>query len=94
MLGETEQGGVLAAAGAGMVVSPSVHEMVLYGELSEQARALAATAGAGIGVSQSMHEAAVLGDYHLQDRALALGAGRVPVQGAIPPTFLMRSAGE
>ena len=72
----------------------SVHEMVVYGELSEQARALVAAAGAGTGVSQSMHEAAVLGDPRLQDRALALGAGWVPVQGAIPPISLMRLADE
>ena len=34
------------------------------------------------------------GDHRLQDRALALGAGWVPVQGAVPPTSLMRSADE
>ena len=51
MLGEVaKHARALAAAGAGMAVSPSVHEM-LYGELSEQARALAAAAGAGTGVS-------------------------------------------
>ena len=95
VLGEVaEQARALAAAGAGVAVSPSVQEMVLHGEVSEQARALAAAAGAGTGVSQSLHEAAVHGDHRLQDRALALGAGWVPVQGAVPPTSLMRSADE
>ena len=94
VLGEAaEQARALAAASASMVVSPSVHEMV-HGEVSEQARALAAAAGAGTGVSQSLHEAAAHGDHRLQDRALALGAGWVPVQGAVPPTSLMRSADE
>ena len=95
VLGEVaEQARALAAAGASMAVSPSVHEMVLHGEVSEQARALAAAAGAGTGISQSLHEAAVLGNHRLQDRVLALGAGWVPVQGAVPPTSLMRSADE
>ena len=51
--------------------------MVLFGEFSEQARALAAT-NAGFG------------NYCLQDRGLVLGTGWVPVQGAIPPISLMR----